>query len=482
MHPQSRFDPGFAAFGGGSSGSVLHPLVMGAMIVLALSIFLLPRRQVIVPLILGLLLIPQGQNLYIAGAHLYMSRVLILFGMLRLVQAKISSQANLFPGGFSILDKVFLVWAIYRTLAPILQYMQWGAVPEQLSFLWAALGSYFLFRWLLQDEEDVLRLLKALAAVALVCSIGMIFEQMTGRNMFGFLGGIRVVSEVRDGRIRSQGIFGHPILGGSFGAMMVPLFLWLWVRGKAAFSAVVGVGSCMVIVFASWSSTPIMALMGGILALFLFPIRKGMRLVRWGIVATLVGLQCVMKAPVWFALQHLDVIGASSGWNRANLIDNFIRHFSSWWFIGTHDNVNWGYDMWDSCNQFVSEGITGGLICFVAFVVMFVLCFQMIGNARKAVEGDTKEEWLMWFLGAALLAQIMVYFGIDYFDQMAFVWYAVLVIIPVVTLYRSAVTAPAPAQVATFRRDRFSQVRQPTMVRARTEPHSTTPWSKVPSR
>src|SRR5665213_1647874 len=51
--------------------------------------------------------------------------------------------------------------------------------------------------------------------------------------------------------------------------------------------------------------------MGGVLVLFLWPIRKNMRVLRWGIVAVLVGLEIVMKAPVWFVLGHIDL---STGW------------------------------------------------------------------------------------------------------------------------------------------------------------------------
>src|ERR1700674_3205512 len=99
---QSFDDPGLSVtLGGGSSDTVLHPLVLGAMIVVVLLTFLLPRKYVIVPLFLGLLLIPSGQNLYVAGYHLYVARILILFGGIRLIWTKFSSPGNLIPGGFS---------------------------------------------------------------------------------------------------------------------------------------------------------------------------------------------------------------------------------------------------------------------------------------------------------------------------------------------------------------------------------------------
>jgi hypothetical protein len=153
-----------------------------------------------------------------------------------------------------------------------------------------------------------------------------------------------------------------------------------------------------------------------------------------------------MKAPVWFLIARVDLVSGSSGYDRALLIDNFIRHFSGWWLIGTHDNVNWGWDMWDQCNQFVTEGETGGLIAFVCFIAMFVVCFKLVGRARRRVEGNRRAEWSCWLLGVTIFAQILAFLGLDYFDQSIFVWYALLVAIPVVAAASRPAKAKAPAQ------------------------------------
>jgi hypothetical protein len=150
----------------------------------------------------------------------------------------------------------------------------------------------------------------------------------------------------------------------------------------------------------------------------------------------LIGLQLVMKAPVWYVIAHIDFAGGSSGWNRANLIDTYIRHVGDWWLIGTHDNMNWGWDMWDQCNQFVTEGETGGLVCLVCFIAMIVICFKKVGIARRVAEGHHKhkQEWLFWLIGATMFAQVMCFMGVDYFDQSKFAWYALLAIVPAATM------------------------------------------------
>jgi hypothetical protein len=402
-----------SAFGGGSSSTILHPLVLGAIVLITVLVYLLPRRWIVFPLLIGILVIPGGQNLYIGGFHLYVYRLLILVGWSRALSAGPTS-GRFIPGGLQTLDKIFLVWALYRALAVTLLFGALAGAVNQIAFLLDSLGGYFLFRSLLRDVEDSATVVKALAVVALVSSIVMAIEVRTGENVMGLLGGQALLAQVRDGHIRAQGVFGHPILAGSFGATVFSLFAWLWVRGNSKALAVTG-------------------LVSSSFAVFVWPLRAKMRLIRWGIVAAIAGLALVMKAPVWYALAHIDLAGGSTGWDRAFLVDSFITHFPSWWLIGTHANATWGYDMWDECNQFVNEGESGGLVALACLIAMLVVCFKKAGRARKAVAGRKKEEWQYWLIGTAVFVWILAFTGEDLFDQSKFSWYVLLAMIPVMT-------------------------------------------------
>jgi hypothetical protein len=445
QQPQSQFDPGYAAFGGGSSASVLHPVVLAAMAVTVILIFLLPRKYAIVPVMLTVLLSPYGQNLYVAGMHLFITRLLILIALIRVVCSK-SSSGGFLPRGITMLDKIFLVWAFYRAIAVVLLFGQSGAIVNQIGFLIDALGGYFVLRSLIRDEADVQLLVKIFAVVAVISAIGMIHEKMTGRNVFALLGGIRPSPEIRNGTLRAQAAFAISIAAGTYGATTFPLFVWLWSRAKARLVGFVAAVAATTMVFACASSTPVMAWAGGIGAMLLWPIRKKMRWVRWGIVSAFVFLSLVMKAPVWFVIARVDLVSGSGGYDRAVLIDNFVRHFRDWWLIGTHDYINWGWDMWDQCNQFVTEGETGGLIALVCFIAMMVVCFKLVGRARRHVQGNRGAEWSYWLLGATMFAQILAFMGLDYFDQSMFVWYALLVAIPVVATSWRPARARKPAK------------------------------------
>ena len=209
----------------------------------------------------------------------------------------------------------------------------------------------------------------------------------------------------------------------------------------------VGLISALVMVVTSASSTPFMAIGAGLLALAFWPLRAHMRLFRWALMITLATVHFAMKAPVWFLIARVDVIGASSGYHRAMLIDTFMRHFSDWWMIGTNNTFTWGWDMWDLSNQFVNEGEVGGLATLVLFILVIAWSFGRLGKARKAARKERKRQWFYWFLAAALFSHVVAYFGISYFDQTQFSWFALLAMIVAATAVRKA--APVPKATTT---------------------------------
>ena len=423
-------------FGGGGIETTLHPVVLVLMLISITLILVLPRKYIIIPLLVPTLLLPARDAILVAGAHIFVFRIILLFGWIRLAATKFCSQTSLVAGRFNSVDGAFSLWAVFHALAFILLYLQPAAVINQFGFLWDAFGCYFLLRLLIQDEGDINRAIKCFAVLAVIVGICMVNEQLTQQNVFGLLGGVRSVPEIRNGRIRSQAVFQHPILAGTFGATLLPLFFWLWKSGKSKVAALFGVISSIVMTVASACSTPVVTCGAAIVAICLWPFRKQMRAFRWGIVIALVALHLVMNAPVWFLIDRIELVGGSSGYHRAMLVDQFIRNFGDWWLLGTNANQNWGDHMWDTSNAYVEEGQTGGLLALVFFIAMISRCFGRIGTARKSVEGaDPRKEWFLWFLGSALLAHIVAFFGISYFDQTRVAWFATLAMV-------SAATAP----------------------------------------
>jgi len=319
---------------------------------------------------------------------------------------------------------------------------------NRFGFLLTVLGAYFLLRCLVRDKADVIRMIKAFAFVFVLIAPFMWREAVTDHNAFSLLGSPEL-SEIRNGRIRAEGPFAHAIIAGTVGAVWLPLFVGLWwYQRSGRWIAAAGALASTVMMFASASSTPVMTYPAAILGLAMWPARKRMQLVRWGIVGLLIALQLCMKVPVWFVLERIGGVFGGSGTHRAVLIDNFIRHFFEWCLIGTRNNGSWGWSMWDVDNAYVGAGLSGGLLNFILFIAVLVYGYRIIGVARRSAERSRRDARFIWAIGAALFANSVAFFGIVYFDQSVFAWYALLATIALVPTFVPAARVAPPEPVA----------------------------------
>ena len=325
LQAASKYDPGVTFVGGGSTASVLHPLVLAALAVILISAFALRRRHLIVPLLLGILLIPMGQNLYVSGAHFFTFRIVVLAILARTLSSRPQS-GRFLAGGICLMDGLFLTWALDRAVCSILLDGT-PALINTFGFLIDSVGGYFLFRTLIREVKDVQRVVSVLAVVSIAATVFMLNELRTGHNVLLLLGGIAQDTEIRNGRIRAEAFFQHAILAGAFGATCFPLFLWLWTTGKQRRLALAGSVSSLLMVLASASSTPVGAFLGCILALGSWPLRRQMRAVRWSALGLIVMLALVMKAPIWYLIARIDFVGGSTGEDRAVLFDQCSQHW-----------------------------------------------------------------------------------------------------------------------------------------------------------
>jgi hypothetical protein len=423
----------------------MHPIVQVSVLMGALGVLFLPRRIAFLPAVTVTFLTPFGEQLLVGGFHVFVIRIIILAGLLRLIRIKTSSRTVIFSNGVQRLDVLFIAWALVHAGTFILLFSDTGAVTYEVAFLLDACGGYVLARYFIRDREDVLRVVKTFVLVASILALCMYYEYLTRKNLFNYINTVSIVPWVRDGRVRAQGIFANSITAGVFGGTLFPLFFWLLKSGKAKVLGVAGLVASSVIAITSMASTGVMAFLAGILAICLWPIRRYMRPFRWGLVFLVLCLAIAMKAPVWFIIARFDFIGGH-GWDRAALIDAAVKHFSDWWLLGTSSNASWGADTWDACNQFVYEATSGGLGTFTLFIAILSCSFGMIGKARRRSEALRRQEWFFWCMGAALYANVMGFWGIDYFDVIRGWWYIFLAMIPAATVsvQVSATKLPRP--------------------------------------
>jgi hypothetical protein len=428
-------------FGGGMTDTVLHPAIAAAMVLAIILIVVLSRKKAIVPFLLALLTIPAEQVLVLGGIHFTMPQILILTVVARMVAFRGSPSEKRFAGGFNALDKVVVLWSLSALIIFALEFMDAQALIKGLGDLVVSLGGYLAVRFLLPDREAVRHALKALAVVCVIQGVCMVSEQFTHQNVFNFAGG--PWPQMREGHLRSEGAMGT-LCSGPFAGVLIPLFLWLGTEKKSRVAAFAGIAGATAMVWASHASTSWMAYGAGLVGLLFWPLRKQMRLLRWGLVALLVALHLVMHGPVWSLIEKVDLTGGSSNYHRYILVDNTIRHFWDWWLLGCKNYGAWGFDMWDLSNQFVVNALTGGLLTLVLYILIFKRGFRAIGLARKRVEGDRRQEWLFWCLGSALFANVVAHFGVNYGPYLIMCFFVLLVGISVAT---SGAKRPAAVRV-----------------------------------
>jgi hypothetical protein len=439
--------PEHLLFGGGPAASNASLISIALVLLTGLLVLTLRRDRVIIPLLLCCFMVPFVQVLVVGGLHFPMLRVLTVIGLIRVIwSGLITRHPEPIFGKVHPIDRAFFYWTVVGAITFVLCFPVWNAVINQIGNVFTALGMYMILRFLIRDEEDVTRAMKALAIVASIGAGLMMIEQLTGRNLVGYIGGVPLAAGIREGRVRAQAFFENPILAGSFGATLLPLSVCLWLHDKKSrkYAIFLAIGATLMTV-ASASSTPLLAYLAGIFAFAFWPLRGSMRLVRWGTVIMLVTLHLIMKGPVWALIAHIDVVGGNSADHRYQLINQAIMHFWDWWLVGTPDNSSWGWDMWDTANQYVTIAERGGLITLILFLAVISRAFRSVGRARAAFKIDRKKQLYYWALGAALFAHCTAFFGIGYYDQTFVAWDVMLIMI--VTLTMTYMTATVPQAV-----------------------------------
>jgi hypothetical protein len=418
-------------FGGGAAETMLNPLAAVLMVIAIVLILSQPRNKAITPFLLTFFTIPAGQVVVVGGLHFTVLRILTLAVLARMVAFRGRCSEGKLAGGFNRLDRVVVLWTLSTFIVFYLEFLETQVLIKGLGDLIDSLGGYLAVRFLIPDRETLRRSVKALAAICVIQGVCMCSELFTFQNVFGSMGANQ--PSIREGRVRAEGTMGG-LYAGAFAGVLIPVFLWICRERKYRLVSGAGLAGATAMVLASHASTAWLAYAGSLVGLAFWPLRKHMRLVRWAIVTTLVSLHLVMNGPVWSLIEHIDLTGGSSSYHRYMLVDNCIRHVADWWLLGCKNYGDWGFSMWDLCNQFVVAAVTGGVVTLIIFIAVYSRGFGAVGIARRRVNGDRVQEWSVWCLGSALFANVVASFGINYMNHLMMSFYVLLVCISVSTL------------------------------------------------
>lgn len=394
------------------------------MVLNALGILVLPRSWAPLPLLVGACYMTLGQGIAIGPFNFTVIRILIGAGLLRLLL-----RGEGLAGGLNKMDRLMIIWAVWAVVSVGFLNDLAGELDSsqeyifRLGLVYNTCGLYFLLRALCHTVEDVMGLCRMTALLLAPLALEMVVEMMTGANLFSAFGGVPAISEMRQGRFRAQGPFAHSILAGTVGAVSLPLLIGIW-RLQRPY-ATIGSIACVTMVVTCASSGPIMSLIAAMVSLWMWKHREKMAQVRKAAVLGYIALEIFMKAPAYYVLARMDIIGGSTGWHRAALIETAIEHFNEWWLGGTNftrhwlpTGVSWSPNHTDITNHYLHLGVIGGMPLMIIFMAILVKGFSFIGQIlRDRPDLPVESQFLVWALGSSLFVHAMTFVSVAYFDQ-----------------------------------------------------------------
>jgi len=404
------------------------------LILNSIFLLLLPRQWAPMPLLVGACYMTLDQVIELGPFHFTLIRIVVAVGFMRVLL-----RGEWLMGRMNNLDRLMLVWAVWAVASGVFHQDPSGALVSRLGLVYNTCGVYFLLRIFCQSLDGIFQLCRLTAIVLIPVAIMILNEKITGYNVFSVFGGVLEMSAVREGSIRAQGPFAHPILAGTVGAVCLPLMIGMWQKYKK--TALAGIIGCCSIIIASASSGPIMSGLVAIGALLMWRYRGQMKLVRWITFLSYLVLDLFMEAPAYYLLARIDLTGGSTGWHRAMLIESAITHLNEWWLYGTDytrhwmpTGVSWSAEQTDITNYYIQMGVIGGLPLMLLFIAIIVKGFSFVGQSLKQLTNQPmKSQYIVWSLGASLFAHSASMISVSYYDQSVLFLYLNLALIGTLT-------------------------------------------------
>src|SRR4051812_328053 len=100
---------------GNTGETSIHPLGALLAVVAIFLVAILERRYIIAPLLMSMIILPLGQKLVVAGLSLFIFRIILLAGWLRVLGGR-SSESNSPRFQFNVLDKAIILWGFTYTI------------------------------------------------------------------------------------------------------------------------------------------------------------------------------------------------------------------------------------------------------------------------------------------------------------------------------------------------------------------------------
>jgi len=416
-------------------------IVTSFLVVLTMTV---PRKWILLPFVMAACIVPPDQRIIIFDLDFTTIRFCILSTILRFY---LCSEVRRIK--WNAFDKLFLSWVIAGAVVYVVQWHDMRAAIYKSGVLYDSLGFYWIFRMSLVSWDDVHRIVKMFAIFAVISAPLIIYERLTHNNPFAHLG--RAFTVFHRGRYRCEGPFPHYIMMGLFWAGVLPIFVSYFAARRSKILYALASLSALICVILSGSSTPYMAVLA--IAFFgaLWKYRGYGRTIALGIGASIFALHVVMRAPVWHLICRVKIFSGSTGWHRYNLFNQFVKNIGEWFLLGCRDVEHWGVYKGDVTNQYVLEGVRGGALTLVIFIIMVVQAVRITGIC-SIISRSRGTRILYWGFCVSILGHCVSFWGVSYFGQIMMLLYFTLAIVSfaadrlhVLSMDTSKVSAPLAA-------------------------------------
>jgi len=396
---------------------MISPITTYISIALGVLAFILPRRYFLAPYILAACFIPADQRIIIMELDFTPLRILVLVGVLRIFLSNEESYVK-----WNKFDLLILMWVTCKAIVYVIQWGTIKALINRSGVMFDVIGLYWIFRQNIRSWDDVRFAAQVLAVSVLVLIPLIAFEWATGQNPFVLLGRVKTV--IRAGEHRCQASFPHSIMLGLFWANVVPIFIaFAKAQNRGQYLYWLGAAAVVFIVFAVTSSTPVVTMMTilGLIALFRY--RRYGRYAFYSLCVAAVGLHMIMNKPVWHLISRVQIRSGSAAYHRYKLIDKAVENFGEWALLGTRSCMHWGYGLGDTTNQYVLEGVRGGVITLALFIMILVTAVRTLGWYSLRPMMPLSRQWLAWGMCVSMLGHCISFLGVSYFGQITMLLY-----------------------------------------------------------
>ena len=404
---------------------LLHPLGLAAISITALLMLSLPKRMVIVPIVFTLCFIPSAQRILVFGIDFQFLRIIGVVALLRILTGGDISKVR-----WRMIDLCVLIMAFLPVLTTLVRGQADLMVP-QLGLGGDLATMYLIGRVFLSDLKSWNIFLITSAVISIPVCLLFLLEKSTGRNLFSVFGGVPEITPIREGKLRAQGAFAHPIIAGVWWASMAPLFLSMAKmhvgRPPRKILAYVAILMSVVIVICCASSTPIGSMAVGIILWFCYGWRKQLARARWVILCGALAIHFVSQSGLHgLIFTRITLVSGSTGHHRYRLVDAALDRIPEWFFFGTRGTYHWGWGLDDVTCEYVFYAIRGGIVGLSCLVLAIALAIRNGYSMSVVKEKNQTVRFMGWGIAAAVATHAVSFLGVTYFGQGVFLFAATI--------------------------------------------------------